>query len=82
MRFVTERIKEMANGGFTVEASNFFIEEDTDFSTCLRCDEMIIGKSYQAVTMFKCDLSIRFQEHNGLKICEECYEDVKHRFEP
>lgn len=71
----------MAKANLTVEAINFFIEEDSDLSTCLRCDDIIIGKQYQAVCMFKSGVHVRFSEHEGLKICADCYDEVKHRFE-
>lgn len=64
-----------------VNISNFFIEEDSDLSTCLRCDDIIFGKSYQAVCMFKAGDHAAFTEHEGIKICADCYEEVKHRFE-
>ncbi len=82
VRFVTENIKDMAKGIITIEASNFFIEEDSDLSTCIRCDDIIFGKQYQAVCMFKSGVHVSFSEHQGLKICSDCHEEVKHRFEP
>ena len=51
-----------------IEANFEYLETESDFSNCIACEQMIIGKMFQMVIFINND-----PVYSKYKFCESCY---------
>ena len=66
----------------TIKFSTTIIQgKSQDLNYCSRCEDLIIGKYYQVVSIVSFGNEVEVTEHKGIELCPSCYNEVKHKFD-